>query len=142
MTALVRRLLGSKSKMRVAALSNNAAAENETTKPSAINAGRALPVWPADAPSRIGSIGRVQGAATVTTPASRARKRLNISRTHRTLRAGHAAAREFDRFFGMPGRGVTLIASRIREPPAEGRSFTAEGLQIQSDPEGGIPSGS
>ena len=61
MTALVRRLLGSKSKMRVAALSNNAAAENETTKPSAINAGRALPVWPADAPSRIGSIGRVQG---------------------------------------------------------------------------------
>ncbi len=76
--APVRRLLGSKSKMPVIALSNNAAAENEMTKPSAIIAGRALPVWPTDAPSRIGSIGSVQGAATVTTPASRARTRLSI----------------------------------------------------------------
>src|ERR1700694_2035452 len=76
--APVRRLLGSKSKMRVIALSNNAAAENDITKPSAIIAGRILPVWPTDAPSRIGSIGSVQGAATVTTPASRARTRLSI----------------------------------------------------------------
>src|SRR6266404_2720996 len=76
--APVRRLLGSKSKMRVIALRANAAAENEMTKPSAIIAGRILPVWPTDAPSRMGSIGSVQGAATVTTPASNARTRLTI----------------------------------------------------------------
>ena len=64
--------------MSMIALSNNAAAENEITKPSAIIAGRALLVWPTDAPSRIGSIGSVQGAATVTTPASSARTRFNI----------------------------------------------------------------
>src|ERR1700730_12073250 len=64
--------------MRLIALSNRATAENEMTKPSAIRAGRSLPVWPTDAPSRIGSIGSVQGAAMVTTPASRARTRLNI----------------------------------------------------------------
>src|SRR6266852_6039231 len=78
MAAPVRSTLGSKSKMRVIALSNNAAAENYRTKPSAISAGRAFPVWPTDAPSRIGSIGSVQGAATVTMPASSARTRLNI----------------------------------------------------------------
>src|SRR5258708_31211829 len=76
--APVRRLLGSKSNTRVIALNSNAVAENEMTKPSAIIAGRILPVWPTDAPSRIGSIGSVQGAATVTTPASRARRRFNI----------------------------------------------------------------
>src|SRR5258706_15322267 len=76
--APVRSTLGSKSNTRVIALSNNAAAENEMTKPSAISAGRTLLVWPTDAPSRIGSIGRVQGAAIVTTPASSARTRLNI----------------------------------------------------------------
>ena len=48
------------------------------TKPTAIIAGRTLPVWPTEAPSRIGSIGSVQGAATVTIPASNARTRLSI----------------------------------------------------------------
>jgi hypothetical protein len=77
--APLRRLLGSKSNRAVIALSNNATTENEITKPSAIIAGRALPLRPTDAPSRIGSIGSVQGVATVTTPASRARTRLNIA---------------------------------------------------------------
>src|SRR5438034_28581 len=80
MAAPVRKLLGSKSKIRVIALSNNAAAENDMTKPSAIIAGRILPVCPTDAPSRIGSIGSVQGAATVTTPASSASTRFSIGR--------------------------------------------------------------
>src|SRR5271169_146284 len=93
--APVRRLLGSKSKMRVIALRANAAEENEMTKPSAIIAGRSLPVWPTDAPSRIGSIGSVQGAATVTTPASRARTTLNIQMDPANDRAaGLAATRE------------------------------------------------
>src|SRR5258708_10361066 len=78
--ALVRSTLGSKSKMRVSALNSSAAAENEITNPSAIIAGRGLPVVPTDAPSRIGSTGTVQGAAVVTTPASRARTRLNIGK--------------------------------------------------------------
>jgi hypothetical protein len=89
--APVRRTLGSKSKMRVIALSSKAAAENDMTKPSAISAGRALPVWPTDAPSKIGSIGSVQGAATVTTPASKARTRLNIEWSHETIPAGLVA---------------------------------------------------
>ncbi len=76
--AAVRRLLGSKSKMRVIALSASAVAENDMTKPAAIIAGRTLPVWPTEAPSRIGSIGSVQGAAMVTIPASNARTRLSI----------------------------------------------------------------
>src|SRR6266702_2772737 len=91
MAAPVRKLLGSKSKMRVIALSNNAAAENDMTKPSAIIAGRIFPVWPTDAPSRIGSIGSVQGAATVTTPASSARTRLNIEWSHERSRRGLVA---------------------------------------------------
>jgi len=78
-TAAVRNTSGSESKARVIALSSNATIENDITKPSAIIAGRALLVWPIDAPSRIGSIGRVQGAATVTTPASSARTRFNIT---------------------------------------------------------------
>src|SRR6266436_5537266 len=91
--AAVRKLLGSKSNTRVIALRANAAAENDMTKPSAIIAGRILPVWPTDAPSRIGSIGSVQGAATVTTPASRARTRLNIRRNPGSHRPrGHARA--------------------------------------------------
>src|SRR6266404_9748793 len=77
--APVRKLVGSKSNTRVIAVKANAAAENDMTKPSAIIAGRILPVWPTDAPSRIGSIGSVQGAATVITPASSARTRLSIS---------------------------------------------------------------
>src|SRR5467141_4974325 len=89
--APVRRLLGSKSNARVIALRANAAAENDTTKPSAIIAGRILPVCPTDAPSRIGSIGSVQGAATVTTPASSARTRLNIEWSHETIPAGLVA---------------------------------------------------
>jgi hypothetical protein len=76
--AALRSTFGSKSKTRVIALSSKATAENDSTKPSAIMAGRALLVWPTDAPSRIGSTGSVQGAAMVTTPASRARTRLNI----------------------------------------------------------------
>ncbi len=58
---------------RVSALSNSATKENEMTKPSAIAAGRSRLGWPTEAPSRIGSTGRVQGAAIVATPASRAR---------------------------------------------------------------------
>jgi hypothetical protein len=80
-------MFGSKSNTRVIALSSNATIENDITKPSAIIAGRALPVWPTDAPRRIGSIGSVQGAATVTTPASSARTRLSIeSIRHRSRR--------------------------------------------------------
>src|SRR5258705_7005152 len=91
--APVRKTLGSKSKMRVIALSNKAAAENDRTKPSAIIAGRAFPVWPIDAPSSMGSIGSVQGAATVTTPASSARIRLNIGSVPSNHRpCGHARA--------------------------------------------------
>src|ERR1700738_2655078 len=78
MAAAVRSTLGSKSKIRVIALRAKAAAENEITKPSAISAGRALQVWPPDAPGRTGSIASVQGAPTVTTPASRARPRFSI----------------------------------------------------------------
>jgi hypothetical protein len=80
MAAPLRSTLGSKSKMSAIALNNNAAAENDVTKPRAIIAGRTLPAWPTDAPSTIGSIGSVQGAATVTTPANRARTRLSIGR--------------------------------------------------------------
>src|ERR1700682_3116627 len=80
MAAAVRSTLGSKSKMRGIALSSKAAGENEITNPGATSAGRILPVWPTDAPSRIGNIGSVQGAAMVTTPASNARTRLNIER--------------------------------------------------------------
>src|SRR6478736_9581493 len=81
--AAVRRVLGSKSNTRVIAPSANATSENDITKPAAIIAGRALLVWPTDAPSRIGSIGSVQGAATVTTPASSARTRLSIGTVRR-----------------------------------------------------------
>src|SRR3984893_2110580 len=80
MAAALRSTLGSKSKMRVMALSNKAVAENDRTNPNAIIAGSALAVWPTDAPSNIGSTGSVQGAAIVTTPASRARTRLSIGR--------------------------------------------------------------
>src|SRR6266478_748620 len=76
--APVRSRLGSKSKMRVTALKASATTENDSTKPSAIIAGRSLLVWPTEAPSRIGSTGSVQGAAIVTMPAMRARTRLNI----------------------------------------------------------------
>ena len=44
----------------------------------AINAGRAPPCCPIDAPSRIGNTGSVQGAAMVTTPASSASRRSGI----------------------------------------------------------------
>ena len=64
--------------MRVIALRASAVAENDMTKPAAIIAGRTLPVWPTEAPSRIGNIGSVQGAAMVTIPASNARTRLSI----------------------------------------------------------------
>ena len=53
--------MGSKSNTRVIAPSSNATIENDITKPSAIIAGRTLPVWPTEAPSRIGSMGSVQG---------------------------------------------------------------------------------
>src|SRR6476620_1616684 len=79
--------------MRVIALTANAVAENDRTKPSAIIAGRILPVWPTDAPSRMGSIGSVQGAATVTTPASSARTRLSIG-WHPSNDRDRAAVRE------------------------------------------------
>src|ERR1700688_3387700 len=113
--APVRRLLGSKSKIRVIALNSKAVAENEMTNPSAIIAGRILPVWPTDAPSRIGSIGSVQGAATVTMPASSARRRFNINGTHRSarIRAGTAVLRR-------RALNVTSAASRIRELVASG----------------------
>ena len=73
--------VGQTGKVRPAmiALSVSATSENDSTKPAAIVTGRALLVWPTDAPSRIGSIGSVQGAAMVTTPASSARTRLSIS---------------------------------------------------------------
>src|SRR5258706_4299924 len=136
--APVRSTLGSKSNTRVIALSNNAAAENEMTKPSAISAGRALLVWPTDAPSRIGSIGRVQGAAIVTTPASSARTRLNIELDPSGSLVRALRPCELVWSFGMPRRCVTraIFGSRhvfvrlLRMP------------QTQSDPEGGIPSGS
>src|SRR5882724_5140323 len=86
--APLRRVLGSKSNTRVIAPSAKATSENDSTKPAAIIAGRALLVWPTDAPSRIGSIGSVQGAATVTTPASSARTRLSIA----TVRRGSGRA--------------------------------------------------
>src|ERR1700737_764763 len=89
--------------MRVIALSNSAVAENEITNPSAIIAGRILPVWPTDAPSRIGSTGNVQGAAMVTTPASKARTRLSIFSVRRTIPrglCGHEHAHRSSRRWG------------------------------------------
>src|SRR5260370_4149689 len=112
MAAAVRSTLGSKSKMRVTALRARATAENDMTKPSAIIAGRALPVWPTDAPSRIGSTGSVQGAAMVTTPASRARTRLNIG-IHRMTAAPGLAATGTQASFGVRGCTVTPRASRV-----------------------------
>src|SRR5258708_4522261 len=132
MAAPVRSTLGSKSKMRVIALSNKAAAENDSTNPSAINVGRAFPVWPTDAPSRIGSIGSVQGAATVTTPASSARTRLNIERD--PLNGRPCGRPRALRSFGKPGRSVTPAASRVREGKF---NLNAGRPQTQSDPEGG-----
>src|SRR6266436_3175774 len=113
--AAVRSTLGSKSNTRVIALSANATIENDITKPSAIIAGRALPVWPTDAPSRIGSIGRVQGAATVTTPASSARTRLNIGSVHQRLPAapcGHCGELDVLRDDGA-GRYAGRIPGRV-----------------------------
>src|SRR5260370_34570344 len=123
--------------MRVIALSNSAVAENEITNPSAIIAGRILPVWPTDAPSRIGSTGSVQGAAMVTTPASKARTRLSILSVRRTIPARALRPYACPSFFETLGRGVTPAASRVREA-----SQNRNGSQKQSDPEGGIPSGS
>src|SRR5712691_8621194 len=141
MAAPVRRTLGSKSKMRVIALSSKAAAENDMTKPSAISAGRALPVWPTDAPSKIGSIGSVQGAATVTTPASKARTRLNIEWSHETIPAGLVATADVSVVFRTQGEALPREASRVREA-LTGAKATMSRPQIQNDPEGGIPSGS
>jgi len=76
----------------VIAPSSNATIENDITKPSAIIAGRTLPAWPTDAPRRIGSIGSVQGAATVTTPASSARTRVSIECVHHRSRRNHCRA--------------------------------------------------
>jgi hypothetical protein len=105
---------------------SNAAAENQITKPSAIIAGRAFPVWPTDAPSRIGSIGNVQGAATVTMPASSARTRLKIGQVHRTTAVaatrGHTMVfreAEAQRYLGR-----TWVASLVRE--AFGRTPNAK----------------
>ncbi len=109
----VRSTLGSKSNTRVIALSANATSENDMTKPSAIIAGRALPVWPTDAPSRIGSIGSVQGAATVTTPASSARTRLNIGPVHQRPRQRRVATAGSLMFFAMTGRAVTPPPRRV-----------------------------
>jgi hypothetical protein len=82
--AALRSTSGSKSRMRVMALRNSATVENDRTNPSAIDAGRMLPVCPTDAPSNMGSIGSVQGAATVTIPAAKARTRSSIERDPRT----------------------------------------------------------
>ncbi|MGY3295210.1 hypothetical protein ACVWWP_008277 [Bradyrhizobium sp. LM3.6] len=71
--AASRSTFGSKSNSRVIAPSSSAVVENEMTKPSAIIAGRKCPARPIEAPSRIGSIGSVQGAAMVRTPARRAK---------------------------------------------------------------------
>src|SRR3984893_16611824 len=97
--APVRSTLGSKSNTRGIALNANATIENDITKPAAIIAGRALLVWPTDAPSRIGSIGRVQGAATVTTPASSAKTRLNIGSVHQRSRQRRVATAGISMFF-------------------------------------------
>src|SRR6266513_1036465 len=124
--------------MRVIALSSKAAAENDMTKPSAISAGRALPVWPTDAPSKIGS---VQGAATVTTPASKARTRLNIEWSHERSRRALWPRRTSQWSFGTRGEALPREASRVREA-LTGTKATMPRPQIQNDPEGGIPSGS
>jgi hypothetical protein len=73
---------GSKSKIFAIAFRSSATAENESTKPAAMAAGRILLLCPTEAPSRIGSTGRVQGAAMVTTPASSARTRESIEGPH------------------------------------------------------------
>ena len=72
--------------------------------PVAIITGRALLVWPTDAPKRIGSIGSVQGAAMVMTPASRARTRLSIreSPSEKPFAILYAASAA-----GVTPRGVT-----------------------------------
>jgi hypothetical protein len=67
-----------------------ATAENDVTKPSAINSGRVLLVWATDAPRSIGRTGNVQGAATVAVPARKATTALSIAkipitRTHRFI---------------------------------------------------------
>jgi hypothetical protein len=45
-------------------------------------------------------------------------------------------------FFGRPERGVTSAASRVRDEIGASDPGAVDHLQTQSDPEGGIPSGS
>jgi hypothetical protein len=61
----VRNASGSKCKAVAMALSASATKANDATKPAAMKAGRAPARCPIDAPSKIGSTGRVQGAAMV-----------------------------------------------------------------------------
>ncbi|MDO9058643.1 MAG: hypothetical protein Q7U92_06435 [Bradyrhizobium sp.] len=145
--AAVRRLLGSKSKILVMALSASAVAENDRTKPAAIIAGRTLPVWPTEAPSRIGSIGSVQGAAMVTIPASSARMRLSIEQDlSNDPRSGRVATREISIVLRAAGLRRYLdrapAASRVCEKIGWADPGAVSAPQKQSDPEGGIPSGS
>ncbi len=65
-------------------VSSSATAENDSTKPSAIMAGRGVPLCPIEAPSRIGSIGKVQGAAMVSDAGEQSKNEIE----HRTASAG------------------------------------------------------
>ena len=51
---------------------SSAKPEKAMTKPLTMNSGRHRPCWPIDVPSRIGSSGRMQGAAAVSNPAANA----------------------------------------------------------------------
>ncbi len=138
MAAPVRKLLGSKSKARVIALSNNAAAENEMTKPSAIIAGRALPVCPTDAPSRIGNIGSVQGAAIGDDAGEQGKNEIEHRKS--TERRAHLGpcGRDAQQSFGMSGWRVT--SGLIRGRHVFVRRFNTP--KRKATREGGIPSGS
>src|SRR5262245_13630029 len=125
--AALRSTLGSKSNTRVIALSASATSENDTTKPSAIITGRALLVWPTDAPRRIGSIGNVQGAAMVMTPASSARTRLSI-------RNGPPRS-SCDPLRGRRGGRYSGTTSRVRDASKDGERVR-EALKPQA-PGGG-----
>src|SRR4051794_37196255 len=66
--------------------SSSAVAENEMTKPSAIIAGRRCELRPIEAPSRIGSIGSVHGAAMVRMPARAAKRSSSMGHSWRGSR--------------------------------------------------------
>src|ERR1700722_4172614 len=82
----------------VTTLKKTAATVNDTTKPKVMNAGRAAPLRPTDAPRSAGRSGSEHGAATVKTPAKNAKAAAAIAAyscsAHRRLPSDRSSFRE------------------------------------------------